>query len=41
LFEAVNQPKKLVTIRGGDHNDPQSNEYFTELDRFLRSLPNE
>jgi uncharacterized protein len=39
LFEAANQPKKLVAIRGGDHNDPQSNEYFTELDRFLQTLP--
>jgi fermentation-respiration switch protein FrsA (DUF1100 family) len=41
LFEAANQPKKLVTIRGGDHNDPQSAEYYAELDRIIGTLPGE
>jgi fermentation-respiration switch protein FrsA (DUF1100 family) len=35
LFEKANEPKKFVTIRGGDHNDPQSDEYFRELNGFL------
>jgi hypothetical protein len=41
LFEAANQPKKFTAIHGGDHNDPQSNEYFTELERLLRTLPSD
>jgi hypothetical protein len=34
-----NEPKWFVTIRGGDHNDPQSGEYYKHLDRFLDALP--
>jgi hypothetical protein len=39
LFEAAPGPKKFVTIRGGDHNDPQSEEYRHALDEFLAALP--
>jgi hypothetical protein len=39
LFEAANEPKRFVTIPGGDHNDRQSAEYFTQLNRFLDTLP--
>ena len=28
LFDAANQPKQFVPIPGGDHNDPQSEEYY-------------
>jgi fermentation-respiration switch protein FrsA (DUF1100 family) len=38
LFHAANDPKWFVTIRGGDHNDPQSAEYYKQLDRFLDAL---
>lgn len=39
LFEAANRPKEFVTIRGGDHNSPQSEAYYEALGRFLDSLP--
>jgi fermentation-respiration switch protein FrsA (DUF1100 family) len=39
LFDAANEPKRLVTIRGGDHNDPQSAEYYRELEGFIGGLP--
>jgi fermentation-respiration switch protein FrsA (DUF1100 family) len=39
LFHAASEPKWFVTIRGGDHNDPQSAEYYKQLDRFLDALP--
>ncbi len=39
LFHAAHEPKSLVTIRGGDHNDPQSAEYYKQLDHFLDALP--
>ena len=39
LFEAANEPKQFVTIPGGDHNDPQSDDYHRALDAFLASLP--
>jgi fermentation-respiration switch protein FrsA (DUF1100 family) len=39
LFEAANQPKTLVTIRGGDHNDPHTEEFHRALDAFIASLP--
>jgi fermentation-respiration switch protein FrsA (DUF1100 family) len=39
LFRAANEPKQFVTIPGGDHNDPQTAEYYKELDRFLDTLP--
>ncbi|MCI0361152.1 MAG: alpha/beta hydrolase, partial [Planctomycetaceae bacterium] len=39
LFQAANEPKRLVTIRGGKHNDPQPEEYRVALDQFLADLP--
>ena len=39
LFAAANEPKQFVTIKGGGHNDPQSEEYRRALDRFLAELP--
>jgi len=35
LFAAASGPKRFVRIHGGDHNDPQTEEYYTELIRFL------
>lgn len=39
LFQAAGDPKRFVTIRGGDHNDPQGEEYYRVLDEFIASLP--
>ena len=39
LFAAANEPKQFVTIKGGGHNDPQSEEYRRALDLFLAKLP--
>ena len=39
LFQAGNKPKAFVTIPGGDHNSPQSEEYHELLDDFIGSLP--
>ena len=38
LFEAANQPKELVVISGGDHNDSRTQENFEAVDRFLGVL---
>jgi hypothetical protein len=38
LFEAANEPKKFVSIPGGDHQDPQTPEYYAALDEFLDAL---
>ncbi len=38
LFDAANPPKKLLTIPGGDHNDPTTNEAFAAVDEFIGSL---
>lgn len=38
LFEAASEPKELVVIAGGDHNDPRTEEFFAALDRFLDRL---
>jgi uncharacterized protein len=35
LFDAANQPKQFVPITGGDHNDPQSEEYYRALSAFF------
>lgn len=35
LFEAANEPKQFVAIQGGDHNDPQSEEYYAALSAFF------
>jgi fermentation-respiration switch protein FrsA (DUF1100 family) len=39
LFDAANPPKKFVTIPNGDHQDPQTPEYYAAFDAFLNSLP--
>jgi fermentation-respiration switch protein FrsA (DUF1100 family) len=39
LFSAAAEPKKFVTIEHGDHNDPQTPEYYKALDEFIDSLP--
>lgn len=39
LFEAAREPKRFVTIPGGDHNDPQTPEYYRQLNDFLDALP--
>jgi len=38
LFDAANLPKKFITIPNGDHQDPQTPEYYAALDVFLDSL---
>jgi fermentation-respiration switch protein FrsA (DUF1100 family) len=38
LFQAANAPKCFVTIHGGDHNDPRSDEFYRALDQFLGEL---
>ena len=38
LFDAANQPKQFVPIPGGDHNDPQNEEYYQVLAMFLNRL---
>ena len=38
LFEAANEPKRFVTIRHGDHNDPPSAEFYQAVDQFLDKL---
>jgi fermentation-respiration switch protein FrsA (DUF1100 family) len=39
LFAAAPGPKRFITIPGGDHNTPQSEEYRQALDEFLAALP--
>ncbi len=38
LFDAANEPKTFVTLRGRDHNDPPTEEYYEALEQFLCSL---
>ena len=38
LFEAANEPKRFIAIQGGDHNDPQSDEYYKALSEFFGQL---
>ncbi len=38
LFAAANEPKRFVAIPGGDHNDPQTDEYYAALFEFLGRL---
>ncbi|MCE5269647.1 MAG: alpha/beta hydrolase [Planctomycetaceae bacterium] len=38
LFDAANQPKRFVPIPGGDHNDPQTPEYYEAIVAFLDGL---
>jgi fermentation-respiration switch protein FrsA (DUF1100 family) len=39
LFDAANQPKRLVVIPFADHNDPRTKTFYQELDRFFAELP--
>ena len=39
LFNSANRPKTFVRIPRGDHNDPQTNEYYGQLKSFIKSLP--
>jgi fermentation-respiration switch protein FrsA (DUF1100 family) len=39
LFAAAPGPKRLITARGGKHNDPQPEEYRVALDEFINQLP--
>jgi len=39
LFRAANEPKRLITVSGGKHNDPQPEEYRVALDQFIAELP--
>lgn len=39
LFDAANEPKRLVVIPSGDHNDPRTRKFYEKLDRFLGELP--
>ncbi len=42
LFGALGEPKRFVTVAGGDHNDPlppDPSTYWESLDQFLGSLP--
>ena len=38
LFAAANEPKRLLVVPGGDHNDPPTREYLAALDQFLAGL---
>jgi fermentation-respiration switch protein FrsA (DUF1100 family) len=38
LFHAANEPKLIFTIPGGDHNDPQTEQYYQVLATFLDRL---
>lgn len=39
LFAAANEPKKFLTIPGGDHNDARSPAFLHSLDQFIENLP--
>jgi uncharacterized protein len=39
LFEAAGGQKQFFNIAGGDHNDPQPDDYYRRLNRFLDELP--
>ncbi|MBI2824550.1 MAG: alpha/beta hydrolase [Planctomycetia bacterium] len=39
LFEAANEPKRLIVVRGGDHNDPRTSEWLAAMDEFFAGLP--
>ena len=36
--DTAHEPKRFVSIEGGDHNDPQSAEYYAALGEFLDRL---
>jgi hypothetical protein len=37
LFDAANEPKRFITVPGGDHNDPPTEVYLEELGRFVEA----
>jgi fermentation-respiration switch protein FrsA (DUF1100 family) len=39
LYEAANEPKKLITAKGAKHNDPLPEDYRLALDEFITNLP--
>jgi len=39
LFEAAPGPKRMITVPGGKHNDPQPEEYRVAFDEFIAGLP--
>lgn len=39
LFARANDPKQLIVVPGGDHNDPPTEEYLQAIDLFLDDLP--
>ncbi|MEX2114866.1 MAG: alpha/beta hydrolase, partial [Pirellulales bacterium] len=39
VVEAANEPKQLVIVAGGDHNDPRSGAAYRAIERFLSELP--
>ena len=39
LFSAAPGPKRMITVPGGKHNDPQPEEYRAAFDEFIGSLP--
>lgn len=38
MFAAANEPKRLLVVPGGDHNDAPTREYLAALDQFLAGL---
>ena len=38
LFDAAGEPKELVVVEGGDHNDPLGRPALTAIDRFFSRL---
>jgi uncharacterized protein len=38
LFEAANEPKQLVTIAGGDHNDACDRSFYEAIRKFLERI---
>jgi uncharacterized protein len=38
LFEAANQPKRFLLLRGHDHNDPMPREFYDAVTEFLDGL---
>lgn len=39
LYEAAPGEKRMITVQGGKHNDPQPDEYRQALDDFVAQLP--
>lgn len=39
LFEAANEPKQLVVIPHGNHNDGRTPTFYTAAEKFLDTLP--